>query len=501
MAELQMSTISELQTCDKAFEQSANWKKALRFADEKLSAELQQYVLEHTYRMGVSAKMAAQSETDYKTAAGYFSRVAGFRDADQLVEQCLNIAENEPKYKQAIALQEQDTVQSLEQAAAIYDAISPYKDSARNAETCRKRIPVLQKELHQKEKIQTASKKRNRIIAAIAGIVAVLVVAVTVAMTQVVIPGNEYKQAEKLLAAGDYYGAATTFSKAGSYNDAKDRAFDLWGEITNRATIAAGYRHTVGVKSDGTVVAVGDNSGGQCNVSGWTDIVAVAVGDKHTVGLKSDGTVVAVGDNSGGQCNVSSWSGIVAITAGGYYTVGLKSDGTVVAVGMNRYGQCNISDWTDIVSIAVGGIHTVGLKSDSTVVAVGYNGDGQCDVSKWTGIVSVAAGSTILGGYNTIGLKSDGTVVITARNYSVSNWTDIVAVAAGSNQIVGLKSNGTVVIEGHTDNLSGWTDIVAVACGSGYTVSLKSDGTVVAVGDNSDGQCDVSGWTNIKLPN
>ena len=54
--------------------------------------------------------------------------------------------------------------------------------------------------------------------------------------------------------------------------------------------------HTVGVKSDGTVVAVGRNNYGQCNVGSWTDIVQVAAGDGHTVGLKSDGTVVAVGN-------------------------------------------------------------------------------------------------------------------------------------------------------------------------------------------------------------
>lgn len=34
-------------------------------------------------------------------------------------------------------------------------------------------------------------------------------------------------------------------------------------------TIAAGRRHTVGLKSDGTVTAVGDNNYGQCDVSGW----------------------------------------------------------------------------------------------------------------------------------------------------------------------------------------------------------------------------------------
>ena len=74
--------------------------------------------------------------------------------------------------------------------------------------------------------------------------------------------------------------------------------------------IAAGSNHTIGLKSDGTVAAVGWNKHGQCNVSGWRDIVAVAAGCAHTLGLKSDGTVVAVGDNEYGQCDVSGWRGI-----------------------------------------------------------------------------------------------------------------------------------------------------------------------------------------------
>ena len=67
----------------------------------------------------------------------------------------------------------------------------------------------------------------------------------------------------------------------------------------------------------------------------------------HTVGLKSDGTVVAVGNNSHGQLDVGSWSGIVQVAAGVDHTVGLKSDGTVVAVGYNRYGQLNVGSWSE----------------------------------------------------------------------------------------------------------------------------------------------------------
>ena len=76
--------------------------------------------------------------------------------------------------------------------------------------------------------------------------------------------------------------------------------------------------------------------------------MAVSAGTKHTVGLKSDGTVVAVGSNDCGQCNVGGWTDIVAVSAGSNHTVGLKSDGTVVAMGANDHGQCNVNGWTDI---------------------------------------------------------------------------------------------------------------------------------------------------------
>jgi alpha-tubulin suppressor-like RCC1 family protein len=126
-------------------------------------------------------------------------------------------------------------------------------------------------------------------------------------------------------------------------------------------------------------VATGDNSAGQCDVSGWTGIVQVAAGSSYTVGVKSDGTVVAVGYNDSGQCNVADWTDIVQVAAGWSHTVGLKSDGTVVAVGLDYSGQCDVGGWTDIVQVAAGWSHTVGLKSDGTVVAAGLEGE----LAKW----------------------------------------------------------------------------------------------------------------------
>jgi len=262
-------------------------------------------------------------------------------------------------------------------------------------------------------------------------------------------------------------------------------------------TIAAGGRHTVGIRPDGTVVAKGNNDDGQCNVDDWTDILHVAAGFSHTVGLEEGGTVVATGNNDDGQCNVGGWTNISLVVAGDWHTVGLKSDGSVVATGKSDQGQCDVLGWTGIQQVAAGGAHTVGLESGGTVVATGRNNEGQCNVGGWTDIRLVVAGYA-----HTVGLKEDGTVVATGKNdegqCNVAGWTDIQQVAAGRAQTVGLREDGTVVATGRNNEgqckVSAWTNIVQVAAGGWHTVGLKDCGTVVATGSNDNGQCDVGSW-------
>ena len=140
------------------------------------------------------------------------------------------------------------------------------------------------------------------------------------------------------------------------------------GDWQDIIAVTAGHHSTFGLKADGTVVVVGSkmqdwNRGvyrgalelydrEECKVDNWRDIIALATSGSHTVGLKSDGTVVATGKNDYGQCNVSSWRDIIAVAAGGTFyprTIGLKADGTVVVVGRDdNRGVCNIGDWQDI---------------------------------------------------------------------------------------------------------------------------------------------------------
>lgn len=263
--------------------------------------------------------------------------------------------------------------------------------------------------------------------------------------------------------------------------------------------IAAGNYHSVYLKSNGTVYAVGseklseyDNRGSRCDTESWKDIVAVSA-SSHTVGLCEDGTVVAVGVNRYGQCNVDSWENIIAVYAGDYHTVGLHEDGSVVAVGNNSHGQCDVSHWKNIIAVAAAEETTFGLTEDGRVLSVGKKNYG----SDWNNIIAISAGP-----YHLVGLRENGTVVQTgscdAWDQNTNNWSEIIAISAGSAHTVGLRANGTVAACGNdTTNrgqckISSWTDIIQIGAGMYHTVGLKSDGTIVAEGNNGYGQLNIT---------
>lgn len=275
-------------------------------------------------------------------------------------------------------------------------------------------------------------------------------------------------------------------------NAKKEEIFERMGLIQRRLAltgglISSGEYHTVGLNSDGTVVAIGRNAHDRCDVSHWSGIMAVSAGSCHTVGLRLDGTVVSAGSNYVGQRDLKDWVDIKAVSAGDVHTVGLRMDGTVVAVGDNHARECDVKGWTDITAVSAGSAHTVGLRTDGTVVAVGNNRNGECDVAGWSNIKAISAKDNV-----TVGLRFDGTVVAVGKNdfnrCDVANWADIAEISAGHGHTVGLHMDGTVVAIGNNDqgqcNVEDWADVVTISAGNGYTIGVHSDGTVVAAGDN-----------------
>jgi alpha-tubulin suppressor-like RCC1 family protein len=259
-----------------------------------------------------------------------------------------------------------------------------------------------------------------------------------------------------------------------------------------------------GQAPDGTIWAWGSNNWGHCTVPAPnSEFIAISSGDWHSLGLKSDGSIVAwghypYGDN--GQCNVPAPnSDFVAVSAGGYHSLGLKSDGSVVAWGFNAYGQCNVpTPNSGFIAIAAGGYHSLGLKSDGSVVAWGYNLKGQLSIPGPNSDFVAVSG----GGYHSLGLRSDGSIAAwgwyPGQDFGECNVpgpnSNFIAVAAGVCHSLGLKSDGTVVAWGR--NFDGQcnvpppnSDFIAIAAGVQHSLGLKSDGTVVAWGWNDYGQC------------
>ena len=130
------------------------------------------------------------------------------------------------------------------------------------------------------------------------------------------------------------------------------------------------------LKSDGTITAWQDYSDYGANVppaaiSNANNYIAIAAGSSHSLALRTNGTVVAWGNNGYGQTNVpAGLSNVIAIAAGGYHSLALKSDGTVAVWGQNTYGQLNVpAPYTNLFALSGGNAHTLAINgaSDPTI--------------------------------------------------------------------------------------------------------------------------------------
>jgi alpha-tubulin suppressor-like RCC1 family protein len=78
--------------------------------------------------------------------------------------------------------------------------------------------------------------------------------------------------------------------------------------------------------------------------AGLSGVVALAAGDSDGMALKSDGTVVAWGQNYAGQANVpGGLGGVIAVSQGLGYDMALKADGTLALWGDSYSGQTRMA--------------------------------------------------------------------------------------------------------------------------------------------------------------
>ena len=259
-----------------------------------------------------------------------------------------------------------------------------------------------------------------------------------------------------------------------------------------------------------------------------TGITAIAAGERHALALRNDGTVWAWGANASGQLGygptppvagaqengpvqVQGLTGrtIVAVAAGSSHSVALDSDGRVWAWGAN--GSYQVGDGTAITRtrpVLVDGLWGVtkigsGVGSSHTLAVRG--GDGA--VFAWGG--------------NGAGTLGDGTQAVRTTPVKVVGLTNVAAVATSGLISTAVEADGTLWSWGYSGHVGDGgadapplvhrllpvelapTGIIAVSPGSrallGHALALGGDGVVWAwgygaSGQNGDGHGAVSGW-------
>ncbi|MFJ9807275.1 hypothetical protein ACIRTB_03475 [Streptomyces sp. NPDC101158] len=300
--------------------------------------------------------------------------------------------------------------------------------------------------------------------------------------------------------------------------------------LTDVVAVAVGDIHSFAVLRDGTVVAWGSNAVGRLGDGTFTDrpspvhvcapmavapctsylshVTRIAAGFQHSLAVRSDGSVVTWGHNGNGQLGngtLVNWNvpgvinvtGAVSAAAGQFHSVVARADGSVVTFGFGAGlgngtgGQttepvqvCAVgqtapcaSFLTGVKAVAAGDQHSLAVRSDGTVVSWGVNGLGQLGdgtttarsvpvqvcapegcATKLTGVAAVAAGIT---GHHSVALRSDGTVQAWGNNVSgqlgdgtkVNRLTPVRVCAAGQTAPCGRLLEGVSSIGagfGHT---------------------------------------------------
>ena len=322
----------------------------------------------------------------------------------------------------------------------------------------------------------------------------------------------------------------------GTYNSASPFGTDQPQQIvaSGVTTIAGGRFHSLFLKNDDSLWAMGDDMYGELG-DGFsntttnypeqivaTNVTAIAGGGGHTLFVKSNGSLWAMGLNTSGQLGDGSYnniavpeqiipSGVTAVAAGNIHSLFIKTDGSLWAMGRNDSGQLGTGAYSivspygintpqmivpsDVIAVAAGQAHSLFLKKDGSLWGMGDNfygqlGDGtsgtgdspnQPELIVTNGVVAIAAGDK-----HSLFLKSDGSLWAMGdeANGQVGNGTYGVAPLYATNRPAQMVAGG----------------VSAIAAGGYHSIFLKNDDSLWGTGYNLYGQLGNGSYLTTDLP-
>jgi alpha-tubulin suppressor-like RCC1 family protein len=330
-----------------------------------------------------------------------------------------------------------------------------------------------------------------------------------------------------------------------SYAITNDGRIRCWGRyctgtssLNNVTQICGGEKHYLALHTDGTLTLGGDTSGVIGVPYDLRSVVKVACGNLYSLALKSDGTLVRLGQAEMGEIGIpDNLADVIDIAAGNSHAMALRSDGRVLSwnnVSRTAGEILQPSNMRNIVEIAASAdaYSQFALDVDGNLYGWGYNNAGQSSVpaevvmpsstltptktntptntstptstltSTRIPIPSTPVSKRIAGAYlfgvvlpvrgGILGWGWNGNGQLTIPPAS----QDYIAISGGHNHVLALKPDGTVRAwggneSGQIDIPVGLNNVVMVSAGNYYSAALKSDGSVVAWGSNSAGQSTV----------
>jgi len=270
--------------------------------------------------------------------------------------------------------------------------------------------------------------------------------------------------------------------------------------------MAAGYSHSLIIKTDNTLWAWGSNSYGQLGNGTKTNklkpvkiidnVAQVACGTEYSLAIKTDGSLWAWGYNSSGQLGdgtttnrlspVKVMDSVVKVVCSNHQTFAIKTDGSLWAWGYNYNGQLGdgtkannkispVKIMDNVSQVECGTSDAVAIKTDGSLWAWGINADGELGDGTTTNKISPVkimddVKQAACGTYHTAAVKTDGSL-----------W------AWGSNEYGQL---GTVTVPSYRtlSPVKVMDNVKKVSCGVAYTAVIKTDGSLWTWGYNNFGQ-------------
>ena len=229
LADLKVRRKEDLRDCKHPIDTYNNYQKVFRFGNDDLKSEIAEYNtyikdrnekerLARLYEEASSTMKSAKSESDYKAAATRFKTIQDYKDANILVDKCLEKAEESRKlgiYNSASNQMFGNSIENYEKAIEGFQTIYGWKDVDKKINECRLKITEIKtKEEEERlererkaeqERVKAEKSRRLRRKINIVSIIAVVGCgAIALFVIFVLIPKIKFNYAMNLISKGEY---------------------------------------------------------------------------------------------------------------------------------------------------------------------------------------------------------------------------------------------------------------------------------------------------------